>query len=525
MSTPRYFVPAPFHQQTLTADLCIYGGASGGVIAAIEAARRGLKVVLVEPSRHLGGLTAGGLGMTDVGNKHVIGGLSREFYRRVGRHYGVDVEWRFEPHVAEKTFEDWLSETTVRAFKGHFLQSVSKKKDRLVSLTTTSGLTVEAAMFIDATYEGDLMARAGVSYTVGRESNSQYDETLNGAQIHTEHQFNSPVDPYVVPGNPASGLLPGIDADSSFELGRGDLRVQAYNFRMCLTDRPDLRIPFPKPADYDPRWYVLLKRHLATGWNEAFRKFDPIRNGKTDTNNHGAVSTDFIGQNHAYPESDYETRERIFQAHVTWQQGLMWTLANDPEIPAAIREPMSKWGLCRDEFPDFGGWSYALYVRESRRMVSDYVMTEHNCRGTLVAEDSVGMAAYGMDSHNIRRIVIDGRVINEGDVQAGGFLPYPISYRSIIPRRDECANLLVPYCLSASHIGFGSIRMEPVFMILGQSAAVAASLALSGKTSVQELPYAVLKRELLSGDQILARPAQAEAFKIGETEAEPVAAQ
>jgi hypothetical protein len=523
MSTPSYFAPAPFQQQTLAADLCIYGGVSGGVIAAIEAAHRGLKVVLVEPSRHLGGLTAGGLGMTDVGNKHVIGGLSREFYCRAGRHYGVKEEWRFEPHVAEQTFEDWLAETSVQIFKGHFIQSVTKEKERLVSLTTGSGLTVTAAMFIDATYEGDLMARAGVTYTVGRESNSRYNETLNGAQIHTEHQFNSPVDPYVIPGKPGSGLLPGIDADSSYELGRGDRRVQAYNFRMCLTDRPDLRIPFSKPAAYNPQWYVLLKRHLATGWNEAFRKFDPIRNGKTDTNNHGAVSTDFIGQNHSYPEADYETREKIFQAHVTWQQGLMWTLANDPEIPTAIREPMSKWGLCRDEFTESGGWPHALYVRESRRMVSDYVMTEHDCRGSRVAPDSVGMAAYGMDSHNIRRIVVEGRVVNEGDVQAGGFLPYPVSYRSIIPAAGECENLLVPYCLSASHIGFGSIRMEPVFMGLGQSAAVAASIALAGKTSVQAVPYATLKRELEATGQILRRPAEVSAFKVGETEADPVA--
>ncbi len=519
---PRYFNPAPFSARTLNVDLCVYGGVSGGVTAAIEAARRGLKVVLIEPGSHLGGLTAGGLGMTDVGNKYVIGGLSREFYERVGRHYGVSVEWRFEPHVAEKIFNEWLAEASVQVFTRHFLQSITQKDGRITTLTTISGLTVEAGMFIDATYEGDLMARAGVTYTIGRESNSRYRETLNGAQIHSEHQFNSPVDPYVVPGDPSSGVLPGIEPEHDYEPGKGDLRVQAYNFRMCLTDRPDLRIPFPKPASYDPRWYELLKRHLATGWNEAFRKFDPIRSGKTDTNNHGAVSTDFIGQNHAYPEADYETREKIFQAHVTWQQGLMWTLANDPEIPAAIREPMSKWGLCRDEFVDGGGWPHALYVRESRRMVSDYVMTEHNCRGTVAADDCVGMAAYGMDSHNIRRIIIDGRVVNEGDVQAGGFLPYPIAYRSIIPRRGECANLLVPYCLSASHIGFGSIRMEPVFMALGQSAAVAASLALSGKTSVQDVPYAVLKRELLARNQVLTRPAQAEAFKIGETEAEPV---
>jgi hypothetical protein len=523
MNKPRYFNPAPLAPTTLDADLCVYGGTSGGITAAIEAARRGLDVVVLEPSRHLGGLTAGGLGMTDVGNKHVIGGLSREFYRAVGSHYRVKEEWRFEPHVAEQTFERWVADHGVRVFKGQFLDTVEMNGRRIVALTTLSGLTVRARIFIDAGYEGDLMAKAGVSHTIGRESNSTYGETANGAQIHTEHQFNSPVDPYVISGNPASGLLPGIDADSDYELGKGDRRVQAYNFRMCLTNRPDMRIPFPKPADYDARWYELLKRHLATGWNEAFRKFDEIRNGKTDTNNHGAVSTDFIGQNHAYPEADYETRERIFQAHVTWQQGLMWTLANDPEIPAAIREPMSQWGLCRDEFVDFGGWSYALYVRESRRMVSDYVMTEHDCRGDRVVNDPVGMAAYGMDSHNVRRIVIDGRVVNEGDVQVGGFLPYPISYRSLIPGKSECANLLVPYCLSASHIGFGSIRMEPVFMVLAQSCAIAATLALRTGVSVQDLPYADLRKELLAAGQILERPAEAGAFHVGETEAEPVA--
>jgi len=523
MNTPRYFSPAAYSPSSVDADLCIYGGVSGGVAAAVEAARRGLRVVLLEPSRHLGGLTAGGLGMTDVGNKHVIGGISREFYRTVGRHYGVQEEWRFEPHVAEATFDRWVADAGITLFKGQFVDTVEMDGKRIVSLTTISGLTVRAGMFIDATYEGDLMARAGVSYIVGREPNTRYNETLNGSQIHTEHQFNAPVDPYVVPGDPASGLLSGIDAKGEHKLGEGDSRVQAYNFRMCLTDRADIRIPFPKPEGYRSDDYELLRRHLATGWDEAFRKFDPIRNGKTDTNNHGAVSTDFIGQNHDYPEASYERREAIYQAHVRWQQGLMWTLANDPGVPARIREPMSKWGLCNDEFPESGGWPHALYVRESRRMISDYVMTEHDCRGDRVPEDPVGMAAYGMDSHNVRRIVVDGRVVNEGDVQAGGFLPYPISYRAIVPRATECANLLVPYCLSASHIGFGSIRMEPVFMVLGQSAAIAASLAIREGQAVQKVPYPLLRKELLSAGQILERPTNVGAFKVGETEAEPVA--
>jgi hypothetical protein len=517
---PRYFGPAPHQCARVDVDLCVYGGVSGGVTAALEGAARGLRVVLLEPSAHVGGMTSGGLGMTDVGNKHVIGGLSREFYRRVGARYGVEEEWRFEPHVAESVFDLWLAERDVQVFKKQFVADVIKEGNRLLALRTLSGLEVRARIFIDASYEGDLLALAGVSHGIGREDNSRYGETLNGAQIEKGHQFLDPVDPYVVPGVPASGLLPGIEPGGDFVPGRGDHRVQTYNFRMCLTRRTDIRIPFPKPPAYDSDWYILLKRQLATGWNEAFDKFDEIRNQKTDTNNHGPVSTDFIGQNHGWAEGDYAARERIFQAHVTWQQGLMWCLANDPGVPPAIREPMSLWGLCADEFPDSGGWPHALYVREARRMVSEYVMTEHNCRGVIEAEDPVGMAAYGMDSHHCRRLARENRVVNEGDVQVGGMLPYPVSFRSIVPREAECANLLVPFCLSASHISFGSIRMEPVFMILGQSAAIAASLALGANVPVQQVPYPELRAALEEAGQILDRPEDATAFIVGETEAE-----
>lgn len=520
---PSYANPAPFNEQLINADLCIYGGVAGGVVAAIQGAASGLKTVLLEPGNHLGGMTAGGLGMTDVGNKHVIGGMAREFYRKVGRKYGVAEEWRFEPHVAEEVFESWLAETDVQVFRRQFVEAVLMDGPKITAIKTLSGLVVRAKVFIDASYEGDLMARARVSYFVGREDNSAYDETINGAQCHEGHQFEGAVSPYVIEGVPSSGLLPGIDPDGEYQPGKGDRRVQAYNFRMCLTRRPELRIPFPKPADYEPAWYILLKRHLATGWNEAFRKFDPIRNGKTDTNNHGAVSTDFVGMNHAYPEGDYFTREKIFQAHVSWQQGLMWCLANDPEIPAAIREPMSEWGLCRDEFQDGGGWPHAMYVRESRRMISDYVMTEHHCRGTEVARDPVGMAAYAMDSHNCRRIIRNGHVVNEGDIQAGGILPYPISYRAIVPKASECTNLLVTFCLSATHISFGSIRMEPVLMVLGQTAAIAANLAIQEGVPLQEVPYAALRHELIGAGQVLFRPENAEVFTVGETEADAMA--
>jgi len=502
-SSLSYFRPAPHAVETIRADFCVYGGVSGGVIAAIEASRRGYSVVLLEPSNHLGGLSAGGLGNTDIGSKLSIGGLSREFYRRVGARYNAEEEWCFEPHVAEEVFEAWLKETNVRVFKRQFVKAVRKDNARIAALQTVSGLTVEAAMFIDASYEGDLLALAGISYTVGRESNAQYGEIYNGAQIRNLHQFEKPVDPYVIPGNPASGLLPGIETGDDFIQGAGDHRLQAYNFRMCLTRRDDIRIPFAKPQGYDENWYVLLKRFLATGWNEPFETYMPVPNGKVDANNHGAVSTDFIGMNYAYPDADYATREKIFQAHVTYQQGLMWCLTNDPGVPDHIREPMRQWGLCRDEFTDCAGWSHALYIRESRRMVSDYVMTEHHCLGTADVTDAIGMGAYGMDSHNCRRVIRDGIVRNEGDVQITKLTPYSISYRSIVPRKSECQNLFVTFCLSASHISFGSIRMEPVLMLLSQSAAIAADIALKDGTAVQDVPYASLEPELLAAKQIL----------------------
>jgi hypothetical protein len=488
----------------LEADLCVYGATAAGVAAAVYARRIGLNVVLLEPGGAVGGMTAGGLSMTDIGNKRAIGGLSHEFYRRCGLHYGVAEEWRFEPHVAARLFHALLEEAGVEVHTRQFLAGVEKEGRRIARITTEGGLRVRARAFVDATYEGDLMARAGVSYTVGREDNRTYGETLNGVQVHPTHQFDFPVSPYEVEGDPTSALLPGITPGDPGETGAGDHRVQAYNFRLCLTRAAGNRIPFARPKGYDRREYELLARYLATGWNQVFRKFDPIRGDKVDMNNHGAVSSDFIGRNYAYPEAGYAERERIFQEHVTYQQGYMWFMANDPAVPPAIREEWATWGLAADEFADTGGWPHQLYVREARRMLADYVMTEHNCRGDVVAEDVVGLAAYTMDSHNCQRFARDGRVWNEGDVQVAGFPPYPISYRAIVPRRGECENLLVPVCLSSSHIAYGSIRMEPVFMILGQSAALAAALALDLGCPLQELPYAELRPLLERAGQVLA---------------------
>jgi hypothetical protein len=512
-------------------DVVIYGGTSSGIVAAVQTAGMGKSALLVEPSRHLGGLTSGGLGATDIGNKVAIGGIAREFYQRIRKYYDdpaawtwqkreeyippgskvsqEDTLWKFEPHAASQVFRAMLDEAkvvTVMAERLQLKHGVRRNGVRIEAIVMESGRTFAGRMFIDATYEGDLMAEAGVSYTVGREGNQQYDETLNGVQTRQvfQHQFKKPIDPFVKPGDRSSGLLPGVHEGSPGEEGTADKRVQAYNFRMCLTNVPENRVPFPKPANYDPARYELLIRYLQAGWNEVFGNHKLMPNFKTDTNNHGAFSTDNIGMNYAYPEANYATRDKIIAEHRDYQLGLMWTLANDPHVPDHIRANVSQWGLAKDEFAESDHWPPQLYVREARRMVSDYVMTEHHCRGEQEANDSVGLAAYGMDSHNCQRYVDEqGHARNEGDVQVPVAGPYPISYRSIVPKRVECANLLVPICLSASHIAYGSIRMEPVFMVLGQSAATASCLAIDHQVDIQQLDYAFLRKRLLADLQRL----------------------
>lgn len=498
-----YTPPKQKFTETLSTDVCIYGGTSAGVVAAVQLRRAGRNVVLLEPSGHLGGMTTGGLSYTDIGNKEAIGGISREFYQRVGKKYNKPEEWCFEPHVAEQVYEEMVEEAKVPIYLHQFLKGVIKREAHLIALTTESGLTVKAEIFIDATYEGDLMALAGVHYRVGREANKEYHETLDGVQVRNLHQFDRPIDPYIEEGERDSGLLPGIDPTPRPIQGTGDSRVQAYNFRLCLTRDPNNRIPISKPKGYDPKRYVLLTRLFHAGWRSVFNKFDALQGGKFDMNNFGPVSTDFIGENYKYPDGDYKRREKIYRAHVVYQQGLLWFLTNDPSVPEGIRTRMAEYGLCKDEFVETGGWPAQLYVREARRMISDRVMTEHNCRGTVKADDPVGLAAYTMDSHNCRRFVEDGSVRNEGDVEVGGMPPYPISYRSIVPKKAECDNLLVPVCLSATHIAYGSIRMEPVFMILGQSAAIAADLAIERRDLIQEVPYTDLRARLEKAGQIL----------------------
>ena len=499
-------------------DIVIYGGTSAGVIAAIQATKLGKNTVLIEPGNHLGGLTSGGLGATDIGNKDAIGGLSRDFYQRVNQHYnpGSDSNltmWTFEPHVAEKIFNSMIDEYKVKVLYNERLdqkKGVSKEGTRIKVIRMESGLAIKGKMFIDATYEGDLMAFAGVNYTVGREANNNYGETLNGVQTSkaTEHQFKNPIDPFIISGNPESGLLPGILNDGGPGIEEeGDHRIQAYCFRMCLTNIPENRIPFPKPDDYDPMRYELLLRYINSGVFDVLNLSTPMPNGKTDTNNKGAFATDNIGMNYNYPNGDYKTRDAIIREHENYQKGLMWFLTNDTRLPDYVREEVSQWGLPKDEFVDNGNWPHQLYIREARRLISDYVMTQHDCEGVVVSNDPIGLAAYTMDSHNVQRYVDKfGKVKNEGDVQVGGFEPYPISFKSIIPKSIECTNLLIPVCLSASHIAFGSIRMEPVFMVLAQSAATAAVQSINQERDIQQISYPILREQLLKDSQVLEWP-------------------
>jgi hypothetical protein len=546
-----------FCQSVQSYDIVVYGATSSGITAAIQSSRLDKKVLLIEPGHRVGGLTTGGLGQTDIGNKQAIGGISREFYQNIKSHYQKQVNWiwqkresyrdggqttsdsmedamwTFEPSAALRVFKEMIRKekniTLIYSQRLNRKSGVKKTGGKIVSIQMESGQIYQSKIFIDATYEGDLMAASGVSYIVGRESNSQYGESLNGVQANNvslalkktismnaaHHNFIEGVDPYIRKGDPKSGLLPFINPRKPGVDGVGDDKIQAYCYRMTLTNHPDNRIPFSKPSGYQEIQYELLFRNYeaAKGSYEKMYSYgDPLvpwinskmPNRKTDTNNQKGFSTDFIGQNYLYPEASYEERDKIAERHKKYQKGLMWTLANHPRIPAQVRAIVSQWGTCKDEYEHEDGWPSQLYIREARRMISEYVMTQRNCEKLELAEDAIGMAAYGMDSHHVQRYVdLNGYVKNEGNVEAHLAGPFPISYRSIVPKKSELRNLLVPICLSASHIAFGSIRMEPVFMVLGQSAAIAAAMAIDNDWDLQHIPYDQLKLNLLKHKQIL----------------------
>lgn len=519
------------------ADVVVYGDASGGVTAAVQAARMGKRVILVSPRGHLGGMTSSGLGWTDIGNPAILGGLSREFYHRAYKHYQDDAAWvherredfdgdcqgfpaiddenelvsTFEPKVAEAIFDHMINAAGVPVVNGRLDRDggVSMSGMAIKSMRLQDGRVISGGMFIDASYEGDLLAAAGVSFVTGREANPEYEETCNGITGPLKgNQLPDGIDPYIVPGDAASGLLSGVNAGLDGAVGDGDRRLQAYCYRMVLTDVADNRLPVPKPVGYDDAQYEILFRAIEAGYHGPFFKTTLVPNRKTDANNVGGISCDYVGGNYGddwnwATLSDAE-RDRLAGEHRDWQLGLVWALQHHPRVPVAIREEVGAWGLAKDEFTDNDHWPYNLYIREARRMRSDVVMTENHCRCKVPVDDPVGMGAYTLDSHNTQRFVHGGMVKNEGDIQSRlNRKAYGISYRAIVPRVGDCENLLVPWALSATHIAFGSIRMEPVFMILGQSAATAACIALDGGIRVQAVPYGTLRRHLLDDGQRL----------------------
>lgn len=521
------------------ADIVVYGGTSAGVITAVQAVQMGKTVLLVSPDVHLGGLSSNGLGLTDTGNKTVIGGLARQFYHRLYLHYAQDSAWKwqrkndygnigqstvaldtayktmwvFEPHVAEAVFEQLITEHKIIVHRDQWLDrsegALKKKQNKILSFATLDGATYRAKMFIDASYEGDLMAAAGVSYRVGRESNAAYGERYNGVQkgiFHHKHHFVEKIDPYKIAGEPASGLIPEVSADAPGNNGDADKRIQAYCYRLCMSTAPENRVPFPKPEGYDSKRYEILSRLFAAGWRDVFPKFNTIPNRKTDTNNHGPFSSDYIGANYDYPDATYQRRRAIIKDHELYQKGYLYFLANDPTVPPDIQSKMNTYGLARDEFKENGNWPYQLYVREARRMLSDVVMTEQDALGKTKILRPIGMGSYALDSHNTQRYITpEGYIQNEGDIGVRPDKPYSIDYGAIIPKENEATNLLVPVCVSSTHIAYGSIRMEPVFMILGQSAAVAAALCIDNQVPVQQLNFLALQNQLRSVGQILTK--------------------
>jgi len=509
-----------------SADLVIYGGTPAGISAGIVAAREGASVTIIEPTRWIGGMVTGGLCRTDVGKEKTIGGFPREFFARAAAVKSDTPMWYAEPSVNHATFETMLKEAGVKVIKGQALKTLTKEGARITSLTTTDGTTHEGKMFVDATYEGDLMAAAKVSYIVGRESSSQYGESLAGYHpmpirprtvevMESDCPSIGGTGPSYIHGTPAS--ISALDAHGqpiygvfkapNLAPGSADNLTQSYNFRICVTQRPDIKIPFPKPASYDPAKYELLLRLIQTFPGVRFGRLfhiGSVSSGKYDLNAQGLFSTDYPGANTGYPDGDATTRARIWQDHVDFIQGMLWFLGHDERVPQSLRDQCNSWGLCKDEFADNDYWPYALYVREGRRMIGEYVMIQKDLQNDIFKDDSVGMGSFVIDCHIVQRIVAeDGTVRDEGSFPDAPALPYQIAYRSLTPKQSECENLLVPVCLSASHIAYCSLRMEPVYMALGHASGLAAVMAMKNGSSVQAIDVQALRKKLLEQEAVL----------------------
>ena len=519
---------APAGKASFSYDVCIYGGSASGCIASIQAARMGKSVILVSPRNHVGGLVTSGLTATDMNKHKCIGGITAEFYGRIYEYYTDPAVWRnqtrdafmtstlkrtytgkndarriqwvYESGVAERILLDMLTESGVKLQLGSSLAegsgAVRKKGNRIARITLSDGTTVSAKMFIDASYEGDLMAASGVSYIVGRESRSQYGEQFAGIRIKWDYPLTA-VSPYK-----NGKLLPLVDKEPWGKDGDADDRTQAYCYRMTLTDDPANRVPISRPASYNPDYYeVLLAQILAKedAQLKDFITFTPMPNRKTDTNH-----LDMFGGSYAYPEGSYAVRREMEKAHRDYALGQLWFLGHDERVPQHMRTEMLRWGLAADEFKDNGNFPYQIYVRESRRMKGSYIMTEKNLLKDKRedAPNSVGLGSYPLDCHFVSTVVSDGVLYREGTMFQA-LTPYPIAYGSLTPREEECGNLLVTVCLSASHVAYSSIRMEPQYMVLGQSAATAACLSIDAGCSVQDLNYQQLADRLMQDNQIL----------------------
>lgn len=505
--------PKPF-------DLVVYGATAGGVMTAVAAAREGLNVALVDPGHHVGGMVSGGLSSSDMGRQEVIGGMAMEFFERVGRHYGETVETKFEPHVAEEVFNEMLREakvTTIFDQKVREKKGVTKTGDRIVAITLENGEILRAVVFADTTYEGDLMAQAGVTYTWGRESVSEYDESFAGVRgkQRPDHHFNVRVSPYAADGS----LLPEVSAGPKGEMGQGDKKVQAYGFRMCLTNDKSNEVPYPRPDNYNPYRYELLKRLIAAlskakGRPPVMREMmimSPLKGNKFDINNFGGFSTDDIGASWEYPTADFRRQAEIWREHYNYDAGFFYFLANDPSVPLSLRNEVNEYGLAKDEFIDNHNWPWQLYIREGRRMVGQYVMTQKDIEHDLTKPDSIGMGSYPSDSHHVQRVPTPGGdVENEGEM-SDATEPYQIPYRMILPKTGEADNLLVPVCFSASHVAYSTIRMEPQYMIIGQAAGVAAAMAVHHSLPVGKIPIPELQKRLLKEEAILSLSLAAQA--------------
>ena len=508
----------------------VYGATAGGVTAAVAAANEGAHVALIEPRQHVGGMTSGGLGRTDYGKKQVIGGMARAFYERLGKHYGEEISWFFEPHVAEAELRAWLEEAHVDLYFGSRLASVRKEGTRITGIVLQNGATFTAPVFVDSSYEGDFLPMAGISYTWGREASDTYGESLAGRiEYSPKHQFSVPVNPYDKNGE----LLPLVYGGDPGKPGEADRKVQAYTFRLCLTQVAENRLPWPKPEGYDPAHWELLRRYLQAKPKLTFKQIchpSPMPNGKTDTNNNGAISTDFVGGSWGYPDGTYEEQAAIWEQHERYVKGFFYFLAHDPGVPPALKAEVQSWGLAKDEFTDTDHWPHQLYIREARRMVGAYVQRQRDLQDDRHKDDSIGMASYYSDSHNVQRIPATDSplwpsgtpsVLNEGEMQVG-VRPYDMPYRSFVPQARECTNLLVGSAFSASHVAYSSMRMEPQYMIIGQGIGTAAALAVKEGVAVQDVDISALQKRLHAAGAILH---QEDSIPVGAGLGAPPAAQ